>query len=76
MVLVCLVSVIGSPFAASSVALIVPASVSYTHLDVYKRQMQYIKLKKQAEDVDLFSDDEVEEGIQPISHEDYERLIE
>ena len=38
--------------------------------------MQYIKLKKQAEDVDLFSDDEVEEGIQPISHEDYERLIE
>ena len=38
--------------------------------------MQYIKLKKQAEDVDLFSDDEVEEGIQPISHEDYEKLIE
>ena len=33
-------------------------------------------MKKQAEDVDLFSDDEVEEGIQPISHEDYERLIE
>lgn len=26
--------------------------------------------------MDLFSDDEVEEGIQPISHEDYERLIE
>ena len=24
--------------------------------------MQYIKLKKQAEEVDLFSDDEVEEG--------------
>ena len=38
--------------------------------------MQYIKLKKQAEDVDLFSDDEAEEGIQPISHEDYEKLIE
>ena len=38
--------------------------------------MQYIKLKKKAEDVDLFSDDEVEEGIQPMSHEDYERLIE
>ena len=37
--------------------------------------MQYIKLKKQAEEVDLFSDDEVEEGTQPISHEDYERLI-
>ena len=34
--------------------------------------MQYIKLKKQAEEVDLFSDDEVEEGTQPISHEDYE----
>ncbi|WP_270406728.1 tyrosine-type recombinase/integrase, partial [Catenibacterium mitsuokai] len=27
------------------------------------------------EEVDLFSDDEVEEGTQPISHEDYERLI-
>ena len=38
--------------------------------------MQYIKLKKQAKDVDLFSDDEVEEGIQPISHKNYERLIE
>ena len=37
--------------------------------------MQYIKLKKLAEEVDLFSDDEVEEGTQPISHEDYERLI-
>ena len=34
MVLVCLVSVIGSPFAASSVALIVPAFP-----DVYKRQV-------------------------------------
>ena len=28
--------------------------------------MQYIKLKKQAEDVDLFSDDDIEEGVQPI----------
>ena len=37
--------------------------------------MQYIKLKRQAEEVDLFSDDEIEEGTQPISHEDYERLI-
>ena len=37
--------------------------------------MQYIKLKRQAEEVDLFSDDEVEESTQPISHEDYERLI-
>ena len=27
------------------------------------------------EEVDLFSYDEVEEGTQPISHEDYERLI-
>ena len=39
------------------------------------QSMQYIKLKRQAEEVDLFSDDEVEEGTQPISHEDYERLI-
>ena len=37
--------------------------------------MQYIKQKRQAEEVDLFSDDEVEEGTQPISREDYERLI-
>ena len=37
--------------------------------------MQYIKLKTQTEEVDLFSDDEIEEGIKPISHEDYERLI-
>ena len=37
--------------------------------------MQYIKLKRQAEEVDLFSDDEVEEGTQPISHENYEKLI-
>lgn len=37
--------------------------------------MQYIKLKRQAEEVDLFSDDEVEEGTQPISHENYEQLI-
>ena len=37
--------------------------------------MQYIKLKRQAEEVDLFSDDEVEESTQPISQEDYERLI-
>ena len=27
------------------------------------------------EEVDLFSDDEAEEGTQPISHEDYKRLI-
>lgn len=37
--------------------------------------MQYIKLHYKTEDVDLFSDDETEEGIQPISHKDYEKLI-
>ena len=37
--------------------------------------MQYIKLKKQAEDVDLFLDDDIEEGVPPISHDDYQRLI-
>ena len=37
--------------------------------------VHFIKLKRQAEEVNLFSDDEVEEGTQPISHEDYERLI-
>ena len=38
--------------------------------------MQYIKLKRTAEDVDLFSDRDMEQtGTQPISHEDYERLI-
>ncbi len=38
--------------------------------------MQYIKLHyKTDEDLDLFSDDETEEGIQPISHKDYEKLI-
>ena len=31
--------------------------------------------EKTGREVDLFSDDEVEEGTQPISHEDYERLI-
>lgn len=38
--------------------------------------MQYIKLKNQAEEVDIFSDEDVEESIQPISHKSYERLIE
>lgn len=37
--------------------------------------MQYIKLHYKTEDVDLFSDDETEEGIQPISYGDYEKLI-
>ncbi len=38
--------------------------------------MQYIKLKYQTDEVDLFSDDDMEGDIQPISREDYERLIE
>lgn len=37
--------------------------------------MQYVKLKKQTEDVDLFSNEDIEEGVQPISHEDYKKLI-
>jgi integrase len=38
--------------------------------------MQYVKLKRKAEDVDLFSDDDCEQADKPIiSHEDYERLI-
>ena len=38
--------------------------------------MQYVKLKRKAEDVDLFSDDDMEQADTPIlSHEDYERLI-
>ncbi len=38
--------------------------------------MQYIKLKYQADEVDLFSDDEMDGDTQPIPREDYERLIE
>ena len=38
--------------------------------------MQYIKLKYQTDEVDLFSDDDMDGGIQPIPREDYERLIE
>lgn len=38
--------------------------------------MQYIKLKRKAEEVDLFSDEDMgQTGTQPISHEDYEKLI-
>lgn len=38
--------------------------------------MQYIKLKRKAEEVDLFSEDDMgQTGTQPISHEDYEKLI-
>jgi integrase len=38
--------------------------------------MQYVKLKRKAEDVDLFSDDDMELADTPIlSHGDYERLI-
>ena len=38
--------------------------------------MQYIKLKRKAEEVDLFSEEDMgQTGTQPISHEDYEKLI-
>jgi hypothetical protein len=38
--------------------------------------MQYVKLKRKTEDVDLFSDDNMEVADTPIlSHEDYKRLI-
>ena len=38
--------------------------------------MQYIKLKQQTEDVDIFSEEDVEQDdTQPISHKDFERLI-
>lgn len=38
--------------------------------------MQYIKLKRKAEEVDLFSDEDMGQTCtQPISHEDYEKLI-
>ena len=38
--------------------------------------MQYIKLKRKAEEVDLFSEEDKESsGTQPISHDDYEKLI-
>jgi integrase len=38
--------------------------------------MQYVKMKRKAEDVDLFSDDDMEQAETPIlSHEDYKRLI-
>ena len=38
--------------------------------------MQYIKLKYQTDEVDLFSDDDMDDDIQPIPRENYERLIE
>ena len=38
--------------------------------------MQYIKLKRKAEEVDLFSEEDMgQAGTQPISHDDYEKLI-
>ena len=38
--------------------------------------MQYIKLKRKAEEVDLFSEEDMgHTGTQPISHEEYEKLI-
>lgn len=37
--------------------------------------MQYIKLKYQTDEVDLFFDDDMDGDIKPIPREDYERLI-
>ena len=38
--------------------------------------MQYIKLKRKAEEVDLFSEKDMgQSGTQPISNDDYEKLI-
>ena len=37
--------------------------------------MQYIKLKYQTDEVNLFFDDDMDGDIQPIPREDYERLI-
>ena len=38
--------------------------------------MQYIKLKRKAEEVDLFSEEDMgQSGTQPISHNDYGKLI-
>ena len=38
--------------------------------------MQYIKLKRKAEEVDLFSEEDMgHTGTQPVSHEEYEKLI-
>ncbi len=38
--------------------------------------MQYIKLKRKAEEMDLFSEEDTDQvGTQPISHEGYEKLI-
>jgi integrase len=38
--------------------------------------MQYIKLKRKTEEVNLFSEEDMgQSGTQPISHDDYEKLI-
>ena len=37
--------------------------------------MQYIKLRYQTDEVDLFSDEDMDGNIQPISRKDYERLL-
>ena len=38
--------------------------------------MQYIKLKRKAEEVDLFSEEDTgQAGTRPLSHKDYEKLI-
>ena len=36
--------------------------------------MQYIKLKYQTDEVDLFPDDDMDGDIQPISYEDYKEI--
>ena len=37
--------------------------------------MQYIKLRYQTDEADLFSDEDMDGNVQPISREDYERLL-
>ena len=37
--------------------------------------MQYIKLRYQTDEVDLFSDEDMDGNVQPISREDYESLL-
>ena len=37
--------------------------------------MQYIKLRYQTDEVDLFSDEDMDGNVQPISREDYERYF-
>lgn len=37
--------------------------------------MLFVKLKKRTEDVDLFAEEDAEEGIRPLSEEEYEQLL-